>query len=84
MHVFVGIAGALLIKKGVSFRMAALITAPLHGLLEALVIIPFVGIDIYNLVVLTGIGTILHHSVDAFISYVMLDILSRTKHHDFA
>ena len=81
MHVFVGLAGALLIKKGMSFRKVALITAPLHGILEALIVIPFIGIDVYKLVVITGIGTMLHHSADAFISYIMATILSKTRYY---
>ena len=68
MHVFIGIIGAKLIKKGMSFGKVAVITAPIHGLLEALVVIPFVGFDVYKLLILTGVGTILHHGADAFIS----------------
>jgi len=79
MHVFVGIIGAILIKKGMSFTKVSIITAPIHGLLEALVVIPFVGFDVYNLLVITAIGTILHHSADAFISYVMINVLQKSS-----
>ncbi len=79
MHVFIGIIGAKLIKKGMSFGKVAVITAPIHGLLEALVVIPFVGFDVYKLLILTGVGTILHHGADAFISYVILGALKKSR-----
>nr|WP_207750623.1 ECF transporter S component [Anaeromonas gelatinilytica] len=79
MHVFVGLIGAKLIKKGMSFGKVSAITAPIHGLLEVLVIIPFVGFDVYNLLIITGIGTALHHSADAIISYVIIKTLDKSK-----
>ncbi|HOQ38757.1 MAG TPA: ECF transporter S component [Acetivibrio sp.] len=78
MHVFVGLFGAKLIKKGVSFGKVSLITAPLHGLLEVLVVIPFIGFDVYKLLVITGIGTVLHHFADAFISYLLINVLQKS------
>lgn len=83
MHVFVGLLGAKLIKKGMSFKMVAIITAPLHGLLEVLVVLPFIDFNIYNLLIITGIGTILHHLVDAFISYILLKVLKKSKVAEF-
>lgn len=79
MHVFVGIAGAMLIKNGVSFGKTSLFTAPLHGVLEMLVVMPFVGVDVYNLLIITGVGTVLHHLADAFISYAVVGILNKSK-----
>lgn len=79
MHVFVGVIGAKLIKKGMSFGKVSIITAPIHGLLEALVVIPFIGFDVYNLLVITAVGTMLHHGADAFISYVMINVLQKSK-----
>lgn len=32
MHVFVGMIGAWLLQRGVSFQMVSIITAPVHGL----------------------------------------------------
>lgn len=78
MHVFVGLAGAKLIKKGVSFGKVSAITAPLHGLLEVLVIIPFIDFNAYNLFIITGVGTMLHHGADAFISYVLINVLQKS------
>lgn len=79
MHVFVGVAGAVLIKKGVSFGKTAAITAPLHGALEMVVVMPFLGFDVYDVLIITGVGTVLHHSIDAFISHAIINILQKSK-----
>jgi len=50
----------------------------LHGVLEALVVIPFIGFDVYKLLVITGIGTVLHHFADAFISYLLVNVLQKS------
>lgn len=79
MHVFVGLAGSMLIQKGIYFKKAALITAPLHGLLEMLVVMPFIGLDVYEVLIITGVGTVLHHLADAIISYVIVNILNKSR-----
>lgn len=79
MHIIVGVVGAKLIKRGISFGKVAAITAPIHGLLEMLVIIPFVDFDLHNLLIVTGVGTVLHHAVDAFIAYVVVNILQKSE-----
>ena len=79
MHVIVGVVGAWLIRKGLSFKLVAAITAPIHGLLEVLVILPFVDFNAYNLFIITGVGSMLHHGVDAAISYVMIKVLNKSK-----
>ena len=84
MHVFVGVAGAKLVKKGLSFGKVSAITAPLHGLLEVLIVMPFINFDVYNLLIITGIGTVLHHCADAFISYVLINILQKSAVADFS
>jgi len=84
MHVFVGLLGAILIKKGMSFRKVSIITAPLHGLLEVLVVMPFIGFDVYKLLVITGVGTILHHAADAFIAYVLINVLQKSSNADLS
>lgn len=83
MHVFVGLIGALLLKKGVSFRTVILITAPIHGILEALAVIPF-GFTAYQVLVVVGVGTILHHLVDGVISSVVVRGISRSGKSVFA
>jgi len=84
MHVFVGLLGAILIKKGMSFKKVSIITAPLHGLLEVLVVMPFIGFDVYKLLVITGVGTILHHAADAFIAYVLINVLQKSSNADLS
>ena len=79
MHVFVGLTGAYLIKKGMSFGKVVTITAPIHGVLEGLVVMPFIGIDVYNLIIITVVGTILHHMADGFIAHLIIRVLERTS-----
>jgi len=79
MHVFVGLAGSLLIRKGVSYWKVSLVTAPLHGLLEVLVVMPFIEFNVYNLLIITGVGTVLHHLVDAAISYVIIKVIRKSR-----
>jgi len=78
MHVPVGLIGAKLIKKGMPFWMVALITAPLHGLLEIIVVLPFVQLDAYNLLIVTGVGTVIHHCIDAFVAYIIINVLEKS------
>lgn len=83
MHVFVGLLGSKLIYKGLSFGKVAAITAPLHGALEALIVMPFIGFDVYKLLIITALGTILHHFADAFISYLIINVLDKTNQFSF-
>lgn len=93
MHSIVGFIGAVLLKRGVSFGKVAAITAPIHGILEALVVLGFVtagsqvkyvGSLASFLVITVGVGTILHHSVDAAISYVVSKAVSKAAKVDLA
>lgn len=79
MHVFVALAGSAMIQRGVSYTKVVAITAPLHGLLEVLVVLPFVTFNAYNLFVITGVGTMLHHGVDGVIAYALLKALDRSR-----
>lgn len=82
MHVFVGFVGAHLLKKGVDFKIVILITAPIHGILEAIAVIPF-GFNMYKVLVVVGIGTVLHHLVDGIISFALAKALSKTGKTEF-
>jgi len=75
IHVFFGLAGALLIKKGLSFQKALILVAPIHAIGEALIVLPF-GFDLQTAFVVVGIGTLLHHFIDSAISVVMVKALS--------
>lgn len=83
MHAIVGFIGASLLKKGVSFKKVILITAPIHGILEAIAVIPF-GFTVYKILIAVGIGSILHHLVDGIIAVVLVKALSKTGENEFA
>jgi niacin transporter len=82
MHVFVGFMGAYLLKKGVSFRMVILMTAPIHGMLEAIAVIPF-GFTFHKVLLVVGVGTMLHHLADGIISFILVKALGKTGKSDF-
>lgn len=77
MHVFVGLTGAILIKKKVPLTKVIFITAPIHGALEAIAVIPF-GFTVYKILVVIGIGSAIHHLVDGAIALVLIKALSKT------
>ena len=76
MHIPVGVAGAVLVRKGVRYPIALLATLPVHSGLEALIVLPF-GFTLYRAGVVVALGTALHHLVDAFISVSVAGLLSR-------
>ena len=79
-HIVVGYIGARIIIKNQSYIKAAAITAPIHAILEALVVIPFIGINLYQLLIVTAVGTILHHCVDSTIAYVLIKSVAKARH----
>ncbi len=79
MHVFVALAGAAMIKRGMDYKIVVLITAPIHGLLEVLVVLPFMDFNAYDLFIVTGVGTMLHHGVDGAISYALIKLLDKSR-----
>ncbi|MCE5222288.1 MAG: ECF transporter S component [Clostridium sp.] len=78
-HIVVGYIGARIIMKNKSYIKAAAITAPIHGLLEMLVVIPFIGFNVYQLLIVTAIGTILHHCADSVIAYSIVKAVARSR-----
>ena len=78
-HIVVGYIGARIIMKNQSYTKAAIITAPIHGLLEMLVVIPFIGFNVYQLLIVTAVGTILHHSVDSVIAYAIVKVVAKSR-----
>ena len=70
-HIIIGYVGGLLFQKYKNLKKPILFTAPLHGLLEALAIIPF-GLGTTEMLLITFIGTILHHFVDGFITFLLV------------
>lgn len=82
-HIVVGFVGSLLIKRGMSFRKVVLLTAPIHGVIEALAVIPF-GFTMYKVLIVVGVGTIIHHFVDGTLSYVLVRALEKSGRTKFA
>lgn len=74
MHVIFAVTGAILIKKGYSLRTTLLITLPIHALSEALIVIPF-GFSLYDIGIVVGVGTALHHFIDGIITLSVFGLL---------
>ncbi len=77
MHTIFATLGAILIKKGYSFKKVLFLMAPIHAISEALVVIPF-GFSLYNAGVVIGVGTFLHHIVDSFIAIGIYSLIATT------
>jgi len=77
MHAIFAVFGAMLIKKGYSLRSVLIVTLPIHAFSEALIVIPF-GFSLYKAGVVIGIGTALHHGVDALITLAVYGLLTAT------
>lgn len=73
-HIVVGLVAALIVKGGKPLYLALLVTLPIHGVLEALIVVPF-GFDLYNVGVVVGVGTALHHLMDSVIALGVVRIL---------
>lgn len=70
VHAVFGLAGAMLVRKGLSFEKTLILTAPVHALGEALIVMPF-GFNLYTAFVVVGIGTLIHHFLDSVISVIL-------------
>ena len=81
-HIIVGYIGAKIILSNQSYVKAAVITAPIHGLLEMLVVIPFIGFNVYQLLIVIAVGTILHHSVDSAIANAIVKAVAKSRNKD--
>ena len=57
---------------------STIITAPIHGILEGLMVIPF-GYSFYQIIIVVALGTILHHFVDGSISYALATALAKAR-----
>ncbi|HHT01224.1 MAG TPA: ECF transporter S component [Firmicutes bacterium] len=77
-HIIVGLAGALLIRRGTSLPAVLAATAPLHGLSEALVVLPF-GFPLSFALWVIGFGTLLHHTADSLITLAVARLLPRRQ-----
>ncbi|CDF58524.1 hypothetical protein [Thermobrachium celere] len=68
MHIVVGYIGGLLVKKGLRYELVLLIVLPIHALLEAFIVIPIIGLNLYKMFYVIALGTAIHHLVDSVIS----------------
>lgn len=81
MHAPVGFIGAKIVAKDKSYIKALIITAPIHGILEAIAVM-FFGFDISYILVTVAVGTIIHHGVDSLISYALSTAMAKAKRKD--
>lgn len=71
VHAVFGVAGAVAIRKGLSFGQALMLTLPIHAIGEALIVLPF-GFSLQKAGLVVGVGTVLHHLIDAAISLAVV------------
>lgn len=76
MHIPVGMTGAVLVKRKVPYPLVLCIVAPIHALLESLVVLIF-GFSLKNAGNVVGLGTLVHHSVDSVISILVQRMIGR-------
>ena len=81
-HIVVGYIGAKIIIRDQNYIKAAIITAPIHAILEMIVVIPFIGLNLYQLLIITAVGGMLHHCVDSVIAYVLINLVAKTRKKD--
>ncbi|MFZ5753534.1 MAG: ECF transporter S component [Bacillota bacterium] len=70
MHIIFAVLGAIMIKRGFSFRTALLATLPIHAFSEALIVLLF-GFTLHKAGVVVGVGTALHHGADGLIALAL-------------
>jgi niacin transporter len=75
VHAVFGLAGALLVRRGLGFGAALLLILPLHALGEALVVLPF-GWALAKAGVVVGLGTALHHLIDAVLALAVMRLIT--------
>lgn len=70
-HIVWGYLGGVLLRKKIGYVPAVFISGVLHGIYEGLIIIPFMpqGKATTTLILITIVGTFIHHCVDATIAY---------------
>lgn len=74
MHIIFAVTGALMLRKGFSFKTTLLATLPIHAASEALIVLPF-GFTLHKAGVVVGLGTALHHGVDSLIALALYAVI---------
>ncbi|MFR1708387.1 MAG: ECF transporter S component [Clostridium sp.] len=75
-HIVVGYVGAKMLIKKVSYGKVVAFTAPIHGIIEGIIVLAFTS-NILLALVVTGVGTMIHHVVDGIISLPIIRIIQR-------
>ncbi len=87
-HIAFAAVGAILIKKGMKAIPLCALTGLIHAVFEGIVVMVFFaggisaptpGYSIAALVLITIIGTLIHHCIDFVISYVVARPLAKTR-----
>lgn len=76
VHIVFAFMGAVMYQKGMSIYLVLFITMFIHGILEAIVVIPF-GFPLEKAGIVVGVGTMLHHIVDSIISVAVFLALQK-------
>jgi niacin transporter len=71
VHAVFGAAGAYAVRKGLPFGNALMLTLPIHAIGEALIVLPF-GFSLQKAGLVVGVGTALHHLIDAMIALAVV------------
>ncbi|MEG1254517.1 ECF transporter S component [Clostridium sp.] len=82
-HIVVGYLGAKMLLKNMSYTKTMILTAPIHGIIEGLIVLAFTRNIVLSIVV-TGVGTMLHHAVDAIIALPIIRIIQKSVGIDLA
>lgn len=74
MHIPLGIIGANLYRNKISYPLVLGLTAPIHALMEALLVLLF-GFSLQQAGFAVGLGTLVHHTVDSALAIVSWRLL---------
>jgi niacin transporter len=74
VHVWWGVLGAVLVRRGWPLWASLLVALPVHALGEALVVLLF-GFPVSVALIQVGVGTALHHTVDAVAALALARVL---------
>lgn len=77
-HIAVGYVGSKIFMKTDNIKKAMLFTTPIHGILEALVVLPF-GYTLKDGALIVLVGTVIHHLIDGSLSIVMSKALAKAR-----
>ena len=76
MHIIVVLIGTQLLKRGWSYTKVLWALLPIHGLLEALIVIPL-GFTLQDAGLVVGVGSMIHHGMDVMITLFVYQALKK-------